>query len=681
MIRLRLLVMVVMGIALQGVSQSTSSVPLSVFDMPRIYPQHNQLRMRLMQAMRSGQTAEMETIAREGVALMPQDATWQYNLACALAYRADKKEALVALERAIDLGFRDAKQIAEDKDLASLAALPEFQVLLKKAALLAGKPVPNQIQVRPTTVVMGYPAQVNASNTIWDLDLGCFRTAFQLLAPENKPVSAFAESYEGATKGMVQKWMREGTAAGNHGDLYVNRDGGHSLLDVTLFPKITPVVYSAEAQRQRVHMGAANSFFDHAVLGNASLAMTSGPLWRSLPRSAMGQLLPSQLYLNNQVWFYPAHRDFTREAGDLYPANSPYWIISQGSSGSERFLMSVFASALAAMQPETKRVLRERGILAPALQMLFRSSLRGIRTSEDYLSGKAHPVVFDPLQLNAETFIEKAHDLTPAQLMPPVVLRPVKENRAEVGLDYFDLQSEVLWNTPFAVARIARAVRSKTFRMVVSAHVVGSLPSGAQIVWRVLQGDESKITIRPVEGAEQQVEISVDYHGFYRPTQNDAIAALQSSRVDLGCFVQVGDLVSAPSFVSIFYLQNEARVYRDDGQILSVDYSNAQHRYADPLLTLEKDWKDLYDYDSQGRCTGWYRTRAMDKTPLRFTYDGARVTAVDAAGRPTQAVGVQYMPRQIGRSDLPPSLTFGDTTVSVRYRYTNALDRVGTRLP
>lgn len=674
------LFVVAIGIAWQGVCQSAPLAPLSVFEMPRITPQHNQLRMRLIQAMRSGQTAEMETIAREGIALMPLDATWQYNLACALAYRADKKEALGALDRAIELGFRDAKQIAEDKDLASLVSLPEFQALLKKAASLAGKPVPNQIQVRPSTVVMGYPAQVNASNTIWDLDLGCFRTSFQLLAPENKPVRAFAESYEGAAKGMVQKWMREGSAAGNHGDLYVNRDGGHSLLDVTLFPKITPVVYSAEAQQHRIHMGAANSFFDHAVLGNASLAMTTGPLWRSLPRASMGELLPAQLYLNNQVWFYPAHRDFTREAGDLYPANSPYWIISQGSSGSERFFMNIFASALAAMNPDAKRVLRERGILAPTLQMLFRSSLRGIRTSEDYLSGKAHPVVFDPMQINADTFIEKAHDVVPEQLMPLVVLRPVKENRAEAGVDYFDLQPEIAWNTPFAIARVVRAVRSKTFRICVAAQPVGPLPSGAQVIWRVLQGDESKISIRPLDGEGQQVEISVDYHGSYRPTQND-IALLQSSRVDIGCFVQSGDRISAPSFISVFYLQNETRVYREDGQILSVDYSNVQHRYADPLLTLTKDWKDLYDYDPQGRCTGWYRVRATDKSSIRFTHDGARVTAVDASGRPTKAVNVQYLPRQVGRSDLPPSLTFGDTTTVVTYRYTNALDRVGTRIP
>jgi len=674
-------VVAAVGIVLQGLGQSTPSRQLPVFEMPRIYSQHNQLRLRLMQALRSGQIAEMETIARDGVALMPQDATWQYNLACALAYRANKKEALAALDRAIELGFRDAKQIAADKDMASLAALPEFQALLKKAAALAGQPVANQIPVRPSTVVMGLPAYVNASNTIWDLDLGCFRTAFHLLAPENKPVSAFAESYEGAAKGMVQKWMRDGTAAGNHGDLYVNRDGGHSLLDVTLFPKMTPVVYSADAQQQRVHMGAANSFFDHVVVGNASLAMTTGPLWRSLPRASMGELLPSQLYLNNQLWFYPAHRDFTREAGDLYPANSPYWIISQGSSGSERFIMSVFASALAAMHPETKRILRERGVLAPTLQMLFRSSLRGVRTSEDYLSGKAHPVVFDPMQVNAESFIEKTHALTPEHCMPLVVLRPVKENRAEVGIDYFDLQSETLWNTPFALARIARAVRNKTFRMVIAAQVVGPLPSGGQIVWRVLQGDQSKIAIRPVEGADQQVEISVDYHGFYRPTQSDAIAVLQSSRVDLGCFVQSGDRVSAPSFVSIFYLQNEERVYREDGQILSVDYRNLNHRYADPLLTLTKDWKDLYDYDAQGHCTGWFRTRVAEKAPIRFTADGARVIAVDASGRPTQAVGVQYMPYQSGRSDLPPSLTFGDTTTTVSYRYTNALDRVGTRAP
>ena len=70
-----------------------------VFEMPSVYPKHLQLRQQLIQALRAGKTDEMERVCRAGVELLPQDATWQYNLACALAYRADKTEALAALEK------------------------------------------------------------------------------------------------------------------------------------------------------------------------------------------------------------------------------------------------------------------------------------------------------------------------------------------------------------------------------------------------------------------------------------------------------------------------------------------------------------------------------------------------------------------------------------------------------
>jgi hypothetical protein len=44
--------------------------------------------------------------------------------------------------------------------------------------------------------------------------------------------------------------------------------------------------------------------------------------------------------------------------------------------------------------------------------------------------------------------------------------------------------------------------------------------------------------------------------------------------VDVGCFVKTGAHFSAPSFVSFYYLPSETRIYREDGQIQSVDYSN-----------------------------------------------------------------------------------------------------------
>jgi len=94
----------------------------NVFEMPLIYPKHLQLLQQMAQAARAGKIDDMEAACRSGVELLPQDPTWQYNLACALAYRATKDEALVALERAIDLGFRNDEAIAADKGGQGLLA-------------------------------------------------------------------------------------------------------------------------------------------------------------------------------------------------------------------------------------------------------------------------------------------------------------------------------------------------------------------------------------------------------------------------------------------------------------------------------------------------------------------------------------------------------------------------------
>ena len=169
--------------------------------------------------------------------------------------------------------------------------------------------------------------------------------------------------------------MTEERASGNFGDLYVNRDDGHSQLDVTNFPGLTPVVYGEEARPHKVHLGLPNTLFGQPVIGNSSMSMTTGPLWRSLPRTIVTDpfqpFVALRLYLNNQCWFYPEHRDHDPENGDLYPANTPYYVISQGSSFSDKPFMEAFAAAMAAFTPEVKRLLVTRQALVPTLQMIF----------------------------------------------------------------------------------------------------------------------------------------------------------------------------------------------------------------------------------------------------------------------------------------------------------------------
>ncbi len=650
----------------------------NVFEMPLIQPRQRHLQQQLLLTARSGKIDEMEAICREGVELLPLDATWRYNLACALAYRADKGPALDALERAIEMGFRDLKTLRADQDLKQLAAEPRFAELLRRAEEQAGKPWTGAGVVRPSLVVMGKAAEVNASNTLWDYEVGCFRTLFSLIRPEVKRNAAYADAYSGPAAGRVGAWLREERASGNFGDLYVNRDNGHSRLAVTNFPGLTPVTYAKEAQACRVHVSMPNALFEQPVIGNCSMSMVQGPYWRSLPRAALTD--PSELvflmrcYLGNQSWFFPEHKDYDPELGDLYPANAPFYVISQGSSYSDQPFLRAFAAAMAALRPETKRALVAGGALAPTLQMLFRATQRTVRVPEDYLTGAAHPAVFDAANLDVDALVERAQALEPAQIPPLVALRTVTDLRAEAGVDYFDGRPEGLFDTPFCIARVARAV-ARERRMTLEA-AVSSGRRDVTFVWTVLQGDPKKVVIRPLNAQTSRVEIAVSYHGVYRPvTADGSPAKLTTGRVDIGCFVKAGDYYSAPAIVSLYYLPNEERVYRDDGQILSVDYTNAARRYADPALTLQKGWKDLYAYDAQGRLTGWFRTRATG-APQRFTSQGHRVLETDRLDRPVKACAVQYLPRQEGEN-TPAVLTTVDLPKAFTYTYADDTDRIG----
>lgn len=648
-----------------------------VFDMQQLYPQHRQLLQEMMQAVRAGKIEEMEAASRKAVELFPKDATWHYNLACALAYRSDKTESLAMLERAIDLGFRDPKAIEADRDLKYLANLPQFKTLLEKASKLQGKPVDGVTQPKAATLVMGFPAKVDATNTIFDFDAGLFRSLFNLMPPSTKKIAGYASDYTGPAQKELREWMTDGTASGNFGDLYVNRDSGHSALVTTNFPGLTPVVYGEDAKAKQVNIGLPNANFGYPVIGNASIAITAGPYWRSMPRAIQtDQLQPIiafQLMLANQCWFYPAHRDFTAETGDLYPVNTPYYIISKGSSTTDLPFMQAVTATLAAFRPETKKELISRGLLVPTLQMILRATQKTIKTPDDYLTGLAHPVVFDSANLNVDAMVRLSHELTPQTIPAPTVLRTLKDAKTEIGIDYFDLRTEGLFDTPFAIARIIRGVRTRTRSMTIEAMVPGLPSPPSPFIWKVLQGDPAKITIKPLTPNASQVEITLAYHGIYRPTPG----AWMTSRVDIGCFLKTGERYAMPSIVSFSYLPNEERLYRDDGNIQSVDYMNANHRYSDPVLTMPKTWKDLYDYDSKAQLKGWYRTKRTG-APERFTYAGHKVLGVDKLNRPIRACGVQYMPRQQGEN-RPPELTYVDSMQQVFvYSYSADDDVIGT---
>ena len=64
--------------------------------------------------------------------LRPENKHVRYNLACSYALTGEKDKAILNLNKAIELGYRDVEQMRQDKDLEPIKSDPRFQSLIKK---------------------------------------------------------------------------------------------------------------------------------------------------------------------------------------------------------------------------------------------------------------------------------------------------------------------------------------------------------------------------------------------------------------------------------------------------------------------------------------------------------------------------------------------------------------------
>lgn len=65
--------------------------------------------------------------------LRPDDALVHYNLACSLSLTRRLDEAILALRRAIELGYSDFAHLERDEDLANLRGHPGYEEILRQA--------------------------------------------------------------------------------------------------------------------------------------------------------------------------------------------------------------------------------------------------------------------------------------------------------------------------------------------------------------------------------------------------------------------------------------------------------------------------------------------------------------------------------------------------------------------
>lgn len=81
---------------------------------------------------RKGRYEEGLKIDKKLVHLKKRDPSVHYNLACSLALVGEKNEALLTLERAVKLGYRDFDHMRKDSDLKVLREDPRFKLLISK---------------------------------------------------------------------------------------------------------------------------------------------------------------------------------------------------------------------------------------------------------------------------------------------------------------------------------------------------------------------------------------------------------------------------------------------------------------------------------------------------------------------------------------------------------------------
>ena len=624
-----------------------------------------QLRQQMIAALKRGDAAKMEEVCREALKVLPGDATWHYNLACALAKRA-ASSALDELEKAIDFGFHDADGIAKDADFARVRENPRFAELVEKARALKGKPGRGRPEIRPSVVMPGSNLMLNETNVVWNFDVGMFEARFNVVEPVT-PISALAASFEKSQpkspeRATVSLWLSNDEAAGNLGDVYVNRDLGHSPLTVGDFPGIVNVKYCPAAHAAKLDVDHPNTLFPNcAVFANISRARYGDSFWRSIGRAALTDpgLAPRMdlLYLNNQLLVVPAHMDYgKKDIGDVFPGLAPFHLVSVGSSWSDQAFLRAALAASASFTRPTKQSIIRRHLMGPTLQWLLRRTRRNIDTEADYLMPQAHPTAFTARSLDTLRLVEKAHALRPEQV-PPVALLNIVNSRLHPvyypvpGRDYPDVALEVLYSTSSAICFVLRALEGeRTFLFRARA---GGADGTASFTWRVVHGDASAVKIQALAGETN----AIPERGFAQITVDRRNI---KERIDVACFAKTdGTEWGAPSFVSFFPIPQEVRTYRSDGKIASIDYSNPDGVYSDPAVALPRHWKDTYSYDDAGKMLGWTRSYNGRDT-ASFTAAGDRIVERNADGKPTKAVHVRYAPRSSSDKLEPLVLSYLD---------------------
>lgn len=614
---------------------------VAVFDMPAVTAQEAATVRRYRSGDIDGAAALLDSlIERYG-----EVASLHALRAALFAAQNADAEALQALERAAALGFADVARLIAQPPLSRLADDPRVVRLLAAERVAAATPPRRPAPSPPPAVVRDGVLPVTPAHATWDA--GVHRIVIPVAFPGGMAALPLYDRTPPEPLAALAARVRAGRAAGNVGDLYDNRDDGHSALpfDPLRPTQLARIAYGPAARAVGLHYGLNQTFlFGGIVFGNSSTAVTQG-LWRSQPRLAMttprGMADLWRLYAANHLYVFPEHRDHDPESagghGDVYPAYAPYTVISQGSSGSDQTALRAIQAILAAFPPKTKALLRSAKLAAPTIQRVLHQSLKGVDGRDGYLSAAAFPTVIPEERIDLQAAIEAAQRLAADAVPPMVAIRMLAETKTKPGVSFFgDGLSERHFDTPGAIARLWRGVEGAR-QYVVAAGATDPNGRPVKFLWRLLRGDPKLVDITPLKPDGSIMRATVRWHDRAPlPNRPD----ISGHRVDIAVFADNGVELSAPAILSVAFPSGQDRAYGYRAgayRVLSVDYRNPAGRYADPAIWPRRDWRDDYDYARDGALKGWTRTRDSGDA-ARFDAKGALIGAAAAPVQPTYPV-------------------------------------------
>lgn len=503
---------------------------------------------RVLSLVRSGNAEQAISVLEAMLDRFPNMANLHYFHSVLLAREGRGNEAMDGLIAAVAHGFGDVTRLKSDPSFVTLHASTEFEALVRAAEKnLPSQPADHTVEA---SLVRDRVAMVSSANTRHEPQTNTLQAEFKFRSRLFSEPKVLGEKHPLANR--LNDLYRSGKAAGNIGDLYDNRDRRHSQVSVKRLLQIGRVEYATEAVSYNLDFSFNDKiFFSAPTIGNASLGING--MW-SVAKAALGNprmvALAYLQYRTDHLYVYPSVRDYAwPEYGtDNFVANTPYFIISKGKSGSDRPFIEAAFIALAALPPAVKKHAQEHGLITPTVQMLLRMGQKHIKTVDDYLSPAAHPAVFDGEKLDLERIVDIAQMLTLVNLPPRVEFTVLEESTSmsEAG----QTRTDNLFTTPSAAARVVSKHGGRKSMTISLARTKIPVDKKPIYHWRVLEGNPNLISINLRNDSGSVVEIEFQWHPRQASLSNPEVL---TDRADVGVFVEIDGVVSAPAFVSIHF--------------------------------------------------------------------------------------------------------------------------------